>query len=65
MINFVMESFVNSERKMTKFRPHPITLTNLPIKEIDKVNAVMEYIAMMTDVEIPTNEEDSKNEQEV
>lgn len=37
MINFVMESFVNSDRKMTKFRPHPITLTNLPIKEIDKV----------------------------
>jgi hypothetical protein len=32
-----MESFVNSDRKMTKFRPHPITLTNVPIKEIDKV----------------------------
>ena len=46
---------------------HMRMIDNMPKvqKEIDKVNAVMEYIAMMTDVEIPTDEEDSKNEQEV
>ena len=46
---------------------HMRMIDNMPKvqKEIDKVNAVMEYIAMMTDVEIPTNEEDSKNEQKV
>ena len=32
-----MESFVNLARRMTKFRPHPITLTSVPMNLIDKV----------------------------